>query len=329
MQHQSGAMVPLGDLIQKIASDVSRSLMIVLEALPAQTPELRFEKMKACIARMKKELCQLLAILMWLRDENAQKFFQSMGSVESDIRTREMQLNGVQDSFFFLHQSIYKRRRRALDVTMASDIMARGTYAHLPLSIFRFDPNLSSALAETKIDTVSPGVREELNMFIGCKLCLEEQVTPKIDELSIVNGNLIMKKSNFFEVTQLTLVEPSETAKWTVSGIHFCIEHRENHGFVDTYEHLNLENNIKKSLNNLLATSPEKGGRGHSGNILDLVYHVCQHVSLSALLKLVFIQGLHYCRHYGEGFSEVRYTEESTRLCFEYSFWASTKFRSV
>lgn len=296
----------------------------MLEAMPAQTPELRFEKMKACIARLKKQLCQLLALLMWLRDENVQKYLSSVRNLTADIVARQMQLNGVQDAFYFLHQSIYKRRRQALDVSFASDIVARGTYAHLPASIFDF------GAAATKIKKTEANAADtaEMNLFIGCKLCLGDPITDKIDRVDVKEGILTLTKDNAFEIS-LTLSERIESAHWVVNRVEFLVEHRNTEGFIDSYGHIDLEENVKNALNSFLRHKSENQVENMLADksILNSVYCLCQHVVLSVCLKLLYIQANYNSRNLSEGYTAVSYTENEDAIVLEFSFWAHLKGR--
>ena len=310
--------ISVGDLLQKVSSNASKKLIAVLEAMPAQTPELRYEKIKSCITKLKMQLLQLLAILMWLKEDNAQKYLQSMRLMEMDIRKREMQLDGIQDAFYYLHQSIYSRRRQPLDVAFATDIMARGTYAHLPTSIFTF----KSATENTSIVIDPTG----LNVFIGCKLCLSDSILNKIEKIEICNGNLVLINYKCFKVT-LTLSSASEIAYWIVTDVVFTVEHRHSEGFIDSYGHKELEIATKSSLNKLLKhkSTEESVNIAADKSVLSTVCVICQHVTMSIILKLLYLQALYDSRNLSDGFTSVNYFETSEKFVFEYSFWANTK----
>lgn len=326
MQSPVENTITVGDLMQRVAADASKKLLSMMEAMPAQTPELRFEKMKACVARLKKQLCQLLALLMWLRDDNVQKYLRSMQAMTQDIRRRNAQLDGVQDAFFFLHQSIYKRRRQALDVSFASDIMARGTYAHLPESIFDFGAESSDKCNGGMVfrDTA------ETNMFIGCKLCLGDPVPEKIDVVVVQDGKLMLRKNNYFEIS-LTLAAASELAHWVVEEVDFTVEHCTTEGFIDSYAHTQLEDNVKNALNSLVRHKSDNPLENMAADksILSTICSLCQHVALSVHLKLLYLQALYNSRHLSEGYSSTIYSENDESFILEYAFWAHSKARCV
>lgn len=317
--------IPVGDLLQRVAADASRKVLSMLEAMPAQTPELRFEKMKACMARLKKQLCQLLALLMWLRDNNVQKYLTSVRALGADVRQRQMQLDGVQDAFYYLHQSIYKRRRQALDVFFATDIIARGTYAHLPSSIFDFGGASSDMSGIPKLERAA-----ELDMFIGCKLCLSDPISGKFDSVHVEAGQLHLRKSNSFNIA-LTLSAASEMAHWVVVEVEFTMEHREGEGFVDSYAHAELEKNVKTALNTLLRHKGDSaaGNMAADRSVLDTVSSLCRHVAMSLCLKLLYIQATYNSRYLSEGYSLSMYSEMEDSFVLEYSFWAHAKGRCV
>ena len=319
----SAGCISAGDLLQRVAAACSKRILTVLESLPAQTPELRFEKMKTMLARIKKQLFQLLAILMWLRDTNVQQFLQSGQALLSDVKRRGIQQDGLQDAFFYLHQSIYKRRRQALDVAFASDIMSRGTYAHLPRSILSFNSAEQPATSTTTTDVSS------LNMFIGCKLCLSDTIGSNFSAKSIQNGHFHAKKMNYYDIS-LTLSHSSENAHWIVSSLHFLVKHHSDEGFIDGFPRNPLEERIKAALNIFLQHKSddivENAVRDKS--ILESVFRMCQHTSLSVLLKLLYIQALYHSRNLSEGFSSAKYYDLEASTVLEYYFWPQAKGRT-
>ena len=70
------ASITLGDVLQKVAAKCHQELRVLIDALPAQTPELRAEKLLQAIARMKKRLVVLLALVKWLHDPRSNSFLK-------------------------------------------------------------------------------------------------------------------------------------------------------------------------------------------------------------------------------------------------------------
>jgi hypothetical protein len=71
-----GGAITLGDLLQKISMKSFDEIKLTVEAFPAQSPELRAEKLHNTVNKAKKRFAQLYAILIWLNEEHVQKYLQ-------------------------------------------------------------------------------------------------------------------------------------------------------------------------------------------------------------------------------------------------------------
>ena len=148
--------LPFGDVIKRVAYAMYSQLQIVLHNMRIQSFELRTQSLISFISRSKKKLAQLLAITRWLDMPGISQFFANMSQLQLKISARENRLNENQDALYFTHSLLFSFRIRSLDVVSAKDILARGTYPHLPASIFscgvsRDKKNLPGYLSEKSL----------------------------------------------------------------------------------------------------------------------------------------------------------------------------------
>ena len=315
MQHQDTDVVFVGDLVRQVASDCYRRLMAVIDAAAKQTPELRYEKLKSCIQRMKKHLSMMYAILIWLKEDNVQKFLSSVKLITGDMRQRSMHLNFAQDSLYFFHRSLFQRRIASLDVGFAADIMGRGTYSHLPENTFSLgDSGLKPKRQRTQVDNVI------LDICIGSKIRIHHFVPRGCNIVNIQNGQLTMGVTDLFEVI-LSLWYDSDLAPWKVISCAIQVKHDLSLRRMDSIGRKNLEKDLIPILQVILAE------KQRLANPLEAVYNICAHVASSAVLKLMYIQSLDISRANIYGEMKVDYLEDELQFAFGFNFWGNSRQR--
>jgi hypothetical protein len=318
MQHQDTDVVFVGDLVRQAASDCYRRLIAVIEAAAKQTPELRYEKLKSCIQRMKKHLSMMYAILIWLKEDNVQKFLSSVKLITGDMRQRSMHLNFAQDSLYFFHRSLFQRRIASLDVAFAADIIGRATYAHLPTEMFAYGDDASKPKRQRiLVDNAT------LNICIGSKIRLHHSVPRECDIISIQNGQLTMGITDSFEAT-LSLSFDSDLAPWKVVRCAIQVKHDSSLRRMDTIGRKNIEKDLFSILQVLLAERQKQ-----IANPLEVVCNVCSHVASSAVMKLLYVQALDISRANIYGEMKVDYSEDSSKFLFGFNFWGNRRQRCV
>eukprot|EP01041_Mallomonas_annulata_P008923 gene8923-18462_t len=210
-----GPSVPLGDFLQRIAMKTYEELLANLDAMLTQSPELRAEKLKLFVSRIKKRMAVAYAICSWLKEPHIKKYLESTSLLLEDVNAQQSRLNQIQDTLFYAHMGLYGKRTRPLDVVIAKDILARGTYAHLPTSIFTCGLDLTPK--ELNIEQL----QNDLNMFIKAKLIL---------------------------TVKISLEFASEESQWTIHEIKILIDSH-NDEMLDTgYDPIPLENILSTAI---------------------------------------------------------------------------------
>lgn len=311
----TGGSIGLGDLIRAVAADAYVRLERHIASMPAMSPELRTEKTRTLVARMRKELAQLYAVVKWLQGEDVQRFLVAMEGVNRDVQARHMSLNIMQDGLFFTHQSLYGQRIRPLDVASAADILSSGTYRYLPEAAFEF---MGTSLLPAPTATVLEVPENIMNMCIASKLKLGPRLPDYIDEIDVERGVLRISKISGFTL-KLSLNGDTETSPWTVISVDVTVTHRDGLGSFDGIgrEALNF------SLLNLLRRLA--GGSQSADTLLDLCT-VCMHAVSSAWLRLLYLQALDASRAgIASGIVQAEYFEVQGKSIFVYDFWRLAK----
>ena len=332
MQHQQSAeYIFLGDLVRRLASDSFRKLTLAIDAAPSQTPELRFEKFKLCAAKIKKQLCQVYALLVWLREDHVQKYINGAKLLTNEVQIRNtMQLNLAQDQLFYLHQGLHKRRILSLDVAMACDIMSRGTYAHLPEATFVMPTSGSNSSTDWDLDVMNrelskkrkrDATNENIDICIGYKVKFRDTV-PSNCTIEIKDGQLVITRNKFFELI-LTLSYDSEEAPWILTKCTIQVEHAAEEGRVDSIGRSKLESEILPLLQKAIE------GNQKQFKPIERVIKISQYVASSALLKLLFLQALEVSRFFFNGFAKAEYVDNEQYSIVAFHFWTSAKNRCV
>lgn len=233
--------LPFGDVIKRVAFAIYNQLQNVLNNMRIQSPELRTQTLILFISRSKKKLAQLLAITRWLEMPGVSQFFSNMSQLHFKISMRENRLNENQDALYFTHSQLFSRRIRSLDVVTAKDILARGTYPHLPTSIFSNGTITGNSVEPTQSSELS--LRKSLDLYLRSKLALNDEVPSDINSSTIDNGVLTIRVDNMYEL-MLTIDHLDICSPWNVLRLKLCVSSHFNESFHSQQNLSEVENDV-------------------------------------------------------------------------------------
>jgi Mediator complex subunit MED14 len=244
--------LPFGDVIKRVAFAIYNQLQNVLHNMRIQSPELRTQTLILFISRSKKKLAQLLAITRWLEMPGVSQFFSNMSQLHFKIAMRENRLNENQDALYFTHSQLFSRRIRSLDVVTAKDILARGTYPHLPTSIFSNGTTTGNSLETTQSTEIS--LRRSLDLYLRSKLALNDEVPSDINSSTIANGVLTITVNNMYEL-MLTIDYLDICSPWNVLRLKLCVSSHSNESFHSQQNLSEVENDVLMVMRRISAKS--------------------------------------------------------------------------
>lgn len=247
------ATLPCGDVMKRVAYAIHNQLQNILHNMRIQSPELRTQSLISFISRSKKKLSQLLAITRWLDFAGIPQFFSNMSQLQSKISTHTNRLNENQDALYFTHSQLFSHRIRSLDVISAKDIMARGTYPHLPASIFSCgmpweDPSQQKLYDEETL-------RRNLNIFLRSKLALVDPIPTDIDFSSIREGLLTLRLNGMYELT-LTLDYLDFHSPWNILRFKLCVNSHARESFDYQQNVSGMETGVLTFLRSISSPTP-------------------------------------------------------------------------
>lgn len=261
--------LPFGDVIRRVAFAIYNQLQNVLHNMRIQSPELRTQSLTAFISRSKKKLAQLLAITRWLDTPGVSQFFANMTQLQLRISARENRLNENQDALYFSHSQLFSNRIRSLDVVSAKDILARGTYAHLPTSMFSNGSNSGSTF--DSITLPSAPLEKSLNIYLRSKLTLSDTVPLGTEYSSVDNGVFTMGVRNMFELA-ITLQYLDIDSPWNVLRLKLCVSSHSREYFHSQQDLSEVENDVLMVLRRIAEKNTkldDSGSIAVTGNGVD------------------------------------------------------------
>jgi Mediator complex subunit MED14 len=244
--------LPFGDVIKRVAFAIYNQLQNVLHNMRIQSPELRTQTLILFISRSKKKLAQLLAITRWLEMPGVSQFFSNMSQLHFKITMRENRLNENQDALYFTHSQLFSRRIRSLDVVTAKDILARGTYPHLPTSIFSNGTTAGKSLEKTQPTEIT--LRKSLDLYLRSKLALDDEVPSDINSSTIDNGVLTIRVNNMYEL-MLTIDYLDIRSPWNILRLKLCVSSHSNESFHSRQNLSEVENDVLMVMRRISAKS--------------------------------------------------------------------------
>lgn len=217
--------ISVGDLLQKTATAIHMELNNIRQTMRARDPELRTKALRAFVSKTLKKLAQLYAICKWVDAPGVRGFFESITHLESQVMNVETQLTEIQDRVFWMHSFMYWMRSRRLEVELANQIMATGTYEDLPEAIFTCgrDPMPGGVLGAKLEGEERERVIDELSTFIRCKVGLSDPLPRGLSHAHIAKGCLHMKRGDLYEVV-VSLDGLSDEADWVTLKAELLVQ---------------------------------------------------------------------------------------------------------
>lgn len=222
--------ITLGDLLQRVALGVHRELEDSRMTMRGMDPELRTKFLRAFISRTLKKFAQIYAICDYLKGPTARQFFSSLNELKRQISTIETQLCETQDQLYWKHAQLFPMRSRPFEVVPAMDLLATGSYPHLPSVIFSCGRFPAPGKKLDKFALV-----KDLDIFIRAKLALNDPLPHGVDEATVSNGTLRMRQSDVYEV-YATLTQLTEDAPWIVLDSNILARSRASESFDGGYD---------------------------------------------------------------------------------------------
>ena len=129
--------IQLGELSVKITSVTYEHLVRLLKEMDKLTPALRHQRLIQYVTLTKSRFSRFHGICEWIKHPIVKVELKKILSNEAQLDRQKDQFNRTQDELFFLHQSLYGRRKRSFNVLIADDILRSNSYRYLPRSIFQ------------------------------------------------------------------------------------------------------------------------------------------------------------------------------------------------
>jgi hypothetical protein len=306
--------IPLGDLVQKISLALYEQLANLMKIMPAQTPELRAQKLKQYFAIARSRLENLQAICQGLHSAEMKNGLKSLGDQDDECSRRRFETEQVLNAMYFFHAELYPKRIRSLDVELTKEILARNTYPYLPEAIFTDYPgDVAAADVSTALRT--------LELHIKAKLALEECTPPNCDSVELIDGVLILKKTNLFQIA-LTLAYFDKSASW--KPLNFKLNMAFSHEGLPqrSVTVSNIEFKVFDALLRIYFSTTSHGKELHVP--LGSIWSICYHTSLSYVLRMFYVQTLLHIRSSSSTMHEANFIEEPEQAVLIYRFWKSS-----
>jgi hypothetical protein len=338
---QVSKSVPLGDVLQRFSSASYSDLQQLLTNMKTLSPEVKYEKLKLFISKTKKQISQLLAIIRWLGVPGVLPYFVQLETLDEHMNQIENKLNQSQDELFFAHRNLYWGRVRNLEVSVAMDILGRGTYQYLPKSIFTCGQTISPDISDETI------LRRDLNILIRSKVALIDQLPKDISHVDISDGLLILRNPFLYELA-ITLTHLDHTAPWRIIGFKILVDYHENEEFQgqqrydkSTYEQdvLNILTKLNSS-SSIIKNSIENEVENMNENppppslpikklTLSQMHNICIHSSIGVSLRSLYVLALDMTKTLWKNFGVVKFVETETQHQCVFSFWNKSKSTGI
>jgi hypothetical protein len=306
--------IQLGDLVQKISLALYEQLANLMTLMPAMTPELRAQKLKQYMAIARSRLENLQGICQKLQSIDMKNGLKALADQEVDCSRQRFEMEQVLNAIYFFHAELYPKRIRSLDVELSKEVIARNAYPYLPEAIFTDYPgDVDAADVESSL--------KELDLHIKAKLALEEALPSDCDSAELVDGVLILKKVNLFQVA-FTLAYFDKSASWKPLNFKLNIKFAHEGLPVRSLTVSSIEFRVFDALLKIyFATiSNEKKVTVALKNIWSL----CYHMGLAYAVRMFYVQTLLHIRSCSVVMHESNFIEEVDKIILIYRFWRSS-----
>lgn len=331
---QVAKFVPLGDVLQRFSSASYSDLQQLLTNMRTLSPEVKYEKLKLYISKTKKQISQLLAIIRWLGVPGVLPYFVQLETLDEHMNQIENKLNQTQDELFFAHRNLYWGRVKNLEVSVAMDILGRGTYQYLPKSIFTCGQPISPDISDETI------LRRDLNILIRSKVALIDKLPSDISHVDISDGLLIIRNPYLYELA-ITLTHLDHNAPWRIIGFKILVDYHKKEEFQgqQRYDKSTYEQDVLNILTKLNSSSSIiKNTIENEENIneihpslpikklnLNQMHNICIHSSIGVSLRALYVLALDMTKTLWKNYSDVKFVETETQHQCVFSFWKKIK----
>lgn len=283
-------------------------IKLAIESFPAQSPELRAEKLLNLLNKSKKRFAQLYAILLWLHEDHVQKYLQSTNDLKYDLMNQTNRLNMKQDTLYYLHNNLYGKRIKSLEINESFHILLHEKYEKLPSSI-TLCRNLPTPPEQDHRLLI-----EQLNILIRSKLLLLEQLPVQYSSVNIMNGMLILTLDHYYEVILSLAHLRNYEAPWAVLSVRILTHNHESERLLGDYDPRDVNAKVLQILTKVVALENCK-------NPLLQIHRVCLYTAQSQSLRLLYVQALDMTRTSLIGIAEANYVELPDQIAFRCLFW--------
>lgn len=338
------ANITIGDLIKSVASFLYKELDALILKLRAMNDlEARTIHLREYVAKSRKLLCELLALTRWQGDSRISKLFKNIMEIENDLGNFSSTLNLSQDALYIVHSDIFQKRSRNFEINIAKDIMAKGTYDHLPEVL------LNGGLAKGPHIIPKASLVNDMSIYIRSKLLLSDKIHSDLasSEVAVKNGLLIIRHRKVYELS-LSLGHLSASAEWVVVSVKILIENGAEEYYFGTYDRVTVERQLLDVLRNHMSVSDELlspcssrstnaveqfSNLQNSSSSETLVnkkpsrmtiqgYHaLCLHAGFAVGLRALYAQASDMARTIWKGFVDIQFKYVNGSCYLNIQFW--------
>ena len=305
--------IEIGNLVRKVSLRLFDDLLNLVKIMPAMTAELRAQKLRENTMKFRLKLERLLSICKWLKGPDVKLQLDSIHNEEMVGRKKRQTFEDILSALFHFHANLYPSRVRASEVSIAKEILARGNYPFLPEGMFGIESGGSGNFKEET-------TRQELDLFIRTKLALDERIPEDCDSAQLINGVLVLRRTNLFQVS-FTLAYPDQNAHWKPLNFQLLVSFV-NEGLPDKSSHVNvLELKVIDALLKIYLSSIPQGTPKIP---LEQQWSMCYYMSMMYSLRMFYVQSLLNSRLFSSVRCESTFNnEDSDKNVLIHRFWES------
>ena len=277
--------IGLGDLVRQLSEVTYAELSKLMSKGLVNHPEdIRAVKLLEFVGVAKKRMAHILAISQWLGRHNGKGFLANVSKMKGKLDMRGNDIDRGLMALHQLHASLYGRRITGVNVPMACDIAALGTYPYLPVGVFTAGqapepPSVDLEVLKTELDTA---IRARLFT------CAEDS-TVLVQGVEVTGGVLVLSRRGYFKLV-LSLEHTGADAHWRVLRVQLLTY---LHGEVMP-ERMRRHEGTETALE--VALSKMAGAGAALGALLAL----CTHGAQAMLLRYLYVRALDAARAAGK-----------------------------
>jgi hypothetical protein len=315
----SSSSISLGDLLQKVSQKSYEELKILLESFPAQSLQLRGEKLSLILNKIKKRYAQLYALLNWLTEDHVRNYLSSTRELLNDVLDQSIRYHIKQDAFYYLHSSLYGQRIKSIEINEAYELILQQSDKKLPTSIENCQEKVIPEL-----DLKENEIEKQLEIMIRSKLLLDEKLLVTFDKAMIKKGVLTLCRNHYFEI-RLSLKELDDwTAPWSILSVNILTHNHENERLIGDSDPQEINTASMKMICKLIALPAELVPLP-----LTQIHQVLSYVSLSQALRILYVQALDMTRTSLIGIADAVYVETTEKISFLCPFWKQKQVETI